>query len=209
MYNFWIFAITKFPFLDISHQKNSKKGKFQLSNFPKKGVFFGYFIAQNSKKGNQHSTCQKFPFLEKNSYCCFWKISKKGNSWQVIAFFRDFHSICHFQKRKFYNICVLKKIPKKEICHQNFLKKKLPFHLSNFWSTKMLQKKMPKKEIKIPPVKNFLFWKLLFYLSILDHQIAPVKNTQKGNIAIKMCPKKAIIPSKSIPKRKYCHQKSP
>ena len=96
------------------------------------------------------------------------------------------------------NILVPKFFPKKEITCQSFPKRKLPFHLSNFWTTKMLKKKMLKKEISILPVK---------ILSKKETSILPVM-LRITKMLQKKIPKKEQSYQSSFPKRKYCHQPS-
>ena len=68
----------------------------------------------------------------------------------------------------------------------------------------MLQKKFPKKEIFIPPVKYYQKRKLPFHLSkILEHKNAPQKITKKGNYQKRKLLKKEISFFGNFQKRKF------
>ena len=90
-----------------------------------------------------------------------------------------------------FNIFVLKNFLKKEIACQLFPKRKLLFHLSNFCATKMPQKKFPKKENFIPPVK---------ILPKKETSIPSVKNFGVQKCSLKNYQKRQL-PKKEIAKK--------
>ena len=104
-----------------------------------------------------------------------------------------------------YNKNALKNYPKRKFpfyLSKYYLIRNLLFHLSNFWTTKMLLNIMPKKKNFISPVKVLFIRKLLFQL-LKKLPFLLVKILLKKYITIKIFPKKEIFPSKHISKKKH------